>query len=64
MVVGTNAENHDVQSCPKNEPTLRILEPKGAPAAGGTASGRRGGVAAFLQTIGNTAGFQGPPVMP
>lgn len=64
MVGGTSAENHDVQSCLQNERTLRILEPKGAPAAGGTASIRRGGVAAFLQTIGDTTGFQGPPVMP
>ena len=72
MVGRTSAENYDVQSCPQNARTVRILEPKGAPAAGGTVRFENGeiweanleGVAAFLQPIGDTTGFQGPPVMP
>ena len=68
----TSAENYDVQSCPQNARTVRILKPKWASAAGGTVRFENGeiweanleGVAAFLQPIGDTIGFQGPPVMP
>ena len=72
MVGRKSAENYDVQSCPQNARTVRILEPTGAPAAGGTVRFENGeiweanleGVAAFLQPIGDMTGFQGSPVMP